>query len=246
MGWVRVRGGWQTAHPALVNRTLTVSTLVSPPDVDVTGQNWTFTFDFSFLSQEEDLVWAELRLQLLSPMDSPTKGPLTIDIFHQAKPDPEQDPADCPERVWMERITVAPSQVTFASDSTVLEVTKPLSKWLKDPRTLEKQVSSQAGKCWHQSHTQPVPVTSTSVLMLYSNRPQEQRQLGGATLLWEAESSWRAQEGQLSVERSGWGRRQRRHHLPDRRHGCQRSVNCKDKHRRPFFRKTTGYCFSLN
>lgn len=222
-----MRGGWQTAHPAVVNRTLSLtlflSILVSLPDVDVTGQNWTFTFDFSFLSQEEDLVWAELRLQLPSPTDIPTEGPLTIDIFHQAKLAPEQDPADCLERVWMETFTITPSQVTFASGSTVLEVTKPLSKWLKDPKALEKQVSSQAGKCWPQPHTPgPVPVTSTNVLMLYSNRPQEQRQLGGATLLWEAESSWRAQEGQLSVERSGWGRRQRRHHLPDRSQLCRR------------------------
>ncbi|XP_031203375.1 nodal homolog [Mastomys coucha] len=191
-------------------------------DVDMSGQNWTFTFDFSFLSQEEDLVWAELRLQLPGPMDIPTEGPLTVDIFHQAKLDPEQDSADCLARVWMETFTVAPSQVTFASGSTVLEVTKSLSKWLKDPGALEKQVSAQAGKCWRQSHTPPVPVPSTNVLMLYSNRPQKQRQLGGATLLWEAESSWRAQEGQLSVERGGWASRQRRHHLPDRSQLCRR------------------------
>ncbi|XP_021505065.1 nodal homolog [Meriones unguiculatus] len=191
-------------------------------DVEVTGQNWTFAFDFSFLSQEEDLTWAELRLQLSSPVILPTEGPLTIEIFHQAKLDTEQDPTDCLERVPMEKFTITPSQVTFSSGSTVLEVTRPLSKWLKNPRALEKRVSSLAAQCRHQSHTPPVTVASTNVLMLYSNRPQEQRQLGGATLLWEAESSWRAQEGQLSGERGRWGRRHRRHHLPDRSQLCRR------------------------
>lgn len=190
--------------------------------MEVSGQNWTFAFDFSFLSQEEDLAWAELRLQLPGPVDLPTEGPLTIEIFHQAKLDPGQDPSDCLERVRMERFTIARSQVTFSTDSTVLEVTRPLSRWLKDPRALEKQISGLKGKCWNQPHIPPLTVASTNVLMLYSNRPQEQRQLGGATLLWEAESSWRAQEGQLSEDRGRWARRHRRHHLPDRSQLCRR------------------------
>nr|XP_044993612.1 nodal homolog [Jaculus jaculus] len=194
-------------------------------DVDVDGQNWTFTFDFSFLSQEEDLVWAELRLQLPSPTDLPADGPLTIEIFHQPKPDAEQDPTVCLERVRMELFTVSLSQVTFSSDTMVLEVTRPLSKWLKDPGALEEQMSGVAAECQAQPHALPVTVTGTHgnvLLMLYSNLPREQRQLGGATLLWEAESSWRAQEGQLSRERGWWGRRQRRRHLPDRSQLCRK------------------------
>jgi nodal len=187
------------------------------------GQNWTFAFDFSFLSQEEDLAWAELRLQLSSPVDLPTEGLLTIEIFHQPKLDAEQDPADCLERLRMELFTVTLSQVTFSSGSMVLEVTRPLSKWLKDPRALEKQMSSLARECWRRPSTPPVTVTSTNVvLMLYSNLSQEQKQLGSSTLLWEAESSWRAQEGRLSQERGWWGKRNRRHQSPDRSQLCRK------------------------
>uniref|UniRef100_A0A8C6QMB9 Nodal growth differentiation factor n=1 Tax=Nannospalax galili TaxID=1026970 RepID=A0A8C6QMB9_NANGA len=186
-------------------------------DAEVNGQNWTFAFDFSFLDQEEDLAWAELRLQLPSPVDFPSEGQLTIEIFHQAKLDPEQDPAGCLERIRMELFTITLSQVTFSSGSMILEVTRPLSKWLKDPRALEVQMSNLVGECWHQS-----PTPTNVLLLLYSNVPQEQRQLGGATLLWEAESSWRAQEGQLSGERGPWSRRHRRHHLPDRSQLCRK------------------------
>ncbi|XP_037659830.1 nodal homolog [Choloepus didactylus] len=185
-------------------------------DVEVQGQNWTFAFDFSFLSQEEDLTWAELRLQLPTPVDPPSEAPVSIEIFHQPKLDAEQDPAGCLERLQMDLFTVTPSQVTFSSGSIVLEVTRPLSKWLKHPRELEEQLSGPARECWQQ----PPELPSTNVLlMLYSNLPQEQRRLGGSTLLWEAESSWRAQEGQLSKERS---RRHRRQHLPDRSQLCRK------------------------
>ncbi|KAM5237287.1 nodal homolog [Ctenodactylus gundi] len=189
--------------------------------VAVDGQNWTFAFDFSFLSQKEDLAWAELRLQLASPVGLPPEGLLTIAIFHQPKLDAGQDPATaCLERLQMELFTVPLSQVTFSSGSMVLEVTRPLSKWLKDPRTLEEHMSSPALECWRRSPTPPDTVTVTNVLlMLYSNLPREQRRLGGATLLWEAESSWRAQAGQLSRERS-W--RHRRHQLPDRSRLCRK------------------------
>ncbi|XP_069913892.1 nodal homolog [Oryctolagus cuniculus] len=193
-------------------------------DVEVAGRNWTFAFDFSFLSQEEELAWAELRLQPSGPEDLPAEGPLTIEIFHQPKADTEQDPADCLERLRMEVFTVALSQVTFSSGSMVLEVTRPLSKWLKHPRALEEQVSSLAGACWRLPPTPPgtLPGTDsvpTVVLVLHSNLSQEQRRLGGSTLLWEAESSWRAQEGQLDSER---GRRHRRHQLPDRSQLCRK------------------------
>ncbi|ELV11700.1 nodal homolog [Tupaia chinensis] len=185
-------------------------------DVAVDGHNWTFAFDFSFLSQEEDLAWAELRLQLSSPVDLPAEGPLAIEIFHQPKPDLEQDPAYCLERLRMDRFTVTLSQVTFSSGSMVLEVTRPLSKWLKHPSALEEQTPSVAGVCWQRPGA---PLVSDVFLMLYSNLSQEQRRLGGSTLLWEAESSWRAQEGQLSRER---GRRHRRHQLPDRSQLCRK------------------------
>ncbi|XP_017404361.1 nodal homolog [Cebus imitator] len=185
-------------------------------DVEVDGQNWTFAFDFSFLSQEEDLAWAELRLQLPSPMDLPTEGSLAIEIFHQPKPDAEQASASCLERFQMDLFTVTLSQVTFSLGSMVLEVTRPLSKWLKCPGALEKQMSRVAGECWQQP---PTPPATDVLLMLYSNLSQKQRRLGGSTLLWEAESSWRAQEGQLSRE---WGKRHRRHHLPDRSQLCRK------------------------
>ncbi|XP_025859742.2 nodal homolog isoform X1 [Vulpes vulpes] len=185
-------------------------------DVEVDGHNWTFAFDFSFLSQVEDLVWAELRLQLSSPVALPPGVLLSIEIFHQLKPDAEQDPAACQERLRMDLFTVPLSHVTFSSGSMVLEVTGPLSKWLKHPGELEAQMSSVAGGCPQRPPTPPV----TSVLLvLYSNLSLEQRRLGGSTLLWEAESSWRAREGQLSSERR---RRHRRHHVPDRSQLCRK------------------------
>ncbi|XP_004624033.1 nodal homolog [Octodon degus] len=191
-------------------------------DVEMDGQNWTFAFDFSFLSQQEDLAWAELRLQLVSPVDLPAEGLLTIQIFHQSRLDPEQHPAACPERLPMELFAVTLSQVTFSSGSMVLEVTRPLSKWLKDPAALEQQMSIVAQECRQHSPSLPVTVAvavTDVLLLLYSNLSREQRRLGGATLLWEAESSWRAQEGQLSQEKA---RRHRRHHLPDRSRLCRK------------------------
>nr|XP_017535343.2 nodal homolog [Manis javanica] len=185
-------------------------------DVEVNGQNWTFAFDFSFLSQAEDLVWAELRLQLSSTVDHPPELPLSIEIFHQLKMDAEQDPANCLEHLQMDLFTVSPSQVTFSLGSMVLEVTKPLSKWLEHPGELEEQMSSLAGDCRQRPPTPPV---TNVLLVLYSNLSPEQRQLSSSTLLWEAESSWRAQEGQLSQERA---RRLRRHHLPDRSQLCRK------------------------
>ncbi|KAL2769792.1 nodal-like protein isoform 1 preproprotein [Daubentonia madagascariensis] len=185
-------------------------------DVEVDGQNWTFAFDFSFLSQEEDLLWAELRLQLSSAVDLPAEGPLSIEIFHQPKLDSEQAQANCLERLRMDLFTVTLSQVTFSSGSMVLEVTRPLSKWLKRPGALEEQMSSVARECLQRPPTPPI---TNMLLVLYSNLSQEQRRLGGSTLLWEAESSWRAQEGQLSQE---GGSRHRRHHLPDRSQLCRK------------------------
>ncbi|XP_037352011.1 nodal homolog [Talpa occidentalis] len=185
-------------------------------DMEVDGQNWTFAFDFSFLSQEEDLAWAELRLQLSGPAYLAPDIPLSIKIFHQPKLAEEQDPAGCLERLQMDLFTVTLSQVTFSSGSMVLEVTRPLSKWLKHPRELEEQMSGRGGACWRRPPTPPV---TDAVLMLYSNLSPEQRRLGGSTLLWEAESSWRVQEGQLSRERD---RRHRRHHLPDRSQLCRK------------------------
>ena len=76
--------------------------LFSHPDMQVDGQNWTFAFDFSFLSQEEDLEWAELRLQLSSPVALPPNIPLSIEIFHQRKLD--KNPPDCLERFRMDQI----------------------------------------------------------------------------------------------------------------------------------------------
>nr|XP_020733141.1 nodal homolog [Odocoileus virginianus texanus] len=183
-------------------------------DMQVDGQNWTFAFDFSFLSQEEDLEWAELRLQLSSPMALPPNIPLSIEIFHQRKLD--KNPPDCLERFRMDLFTVTLSQVTFSSGSMVLEVTRPLSKWLKHPGGLREQMSSLAGECWRRPPTPPV---TDVLLLLHSNLSPEQRRLGGSTLLWEAESSWRAQEGQLSRER---GTRHRRYHGQDRSQLCRK------------------------
>lgn len=188
--------------------------LFSHPDMQVDGQNWTFAFDFSFLSQEEDLEWAELRLQLFSPVALPPNIPLSIEIFHQRKLD--KNPPDCLERFRMDLFTVTLSQVTFSSGSMVLEVTRPLSKWLKYPGGLREQMPSLAGECWRQPPTPPV---TDVLLLLYSNLSPEQRRLGGSTLLWEAESSWRAQEGQLSRER---GTRHRRYHVQDRSQLCRK------------------------
>ncbi|XP_036121926.1 nodal homolog [Molossus molossus] len=185
-------------------------------DVEVDGQNWTFAFDFSFLSQKEDLEWAELRLQLSSPADLSPDVPLSVEIFHQPKQEANQEPADCLERVRMELFTVTLSQVTFSSGSVILEVTRPLSKWLKHPGKLEEQMSSLARECRQQPRTPPV---SNVLLLLYSNLSPEQRRLGVSTLLWEAESSWRVQEGQLFRER---GRRQPRHHVPDSSQLCRK------------------------
>ncbi|XP_006835919.1 PREDICTED: nodal homolog [Chrysochloris asiatica] len=184
-------------------------------DVEVEGQKWTFAFDFSFLSQEEDLASAEIRLQLSSPADLSSEAPLDIEIFHQPKLDSKQDLASCQERLKVDLFTVTPSQVTFSSGSMVLEVTRPFSKWLKHPRKLEEQMARQAGECRQRP---PKPPITDVLLMLYSNLSQ-QRQLGSSMLLWEAESSWRAQEGQLSRER---GRRHRRNHLPDRSQLCRK------------------------
>ncbi|XP_026917983.1 nodal homolog [Acinonyx jubatus] len=185
-------------------------------DVHADGQNWTFAFDFSFLSQAEDLVWAELRLQLAGPVDLRPGVLPSVEILHQLKPDAEQDPADCRERLRMDSFTVPLSQMTFSSGSMVLEVTRPLSKWLKYPGELAEQASSLARECPKRP---PVPPVASALLVLYSNLSPEQRRLGGSTLLWEAESSWRAREGQLSQER---GRRHRRHHLPDRSQLCRK------------------------
>ncbi|KAM6184763.1 nodal homolog [Rhynchocyon petersi] len=185
-------------------------------DVGLEGQKWTFAFDFSFLSQEEDLEWAELRLQLSSPVDLPAGTPVSIEIFHQPKLDTEQDPASCLERVQMDLFDVTPTQITFSLGSMVLEVTRPLSKWLKHPRELQEQMTRQAKECQHRP---PKPPFTNVLLMLYSNLSQEQRRLGGSTLLWEAESSWRAQKGQAAQERS---RRHRRHHLPDKSQLCRK------------------------
>ena len=184
--------------------------------MEVDGQNWTFAFDFSFLSQKEDLEWAELRLQLASPVDLSPEVPLSIEIFHQPKLEVDQDPAGCLERLRMELFTVTLSQVTFSSGSLVLEVTRPLSKWLKHPRELREQMSSLARECWQRPPATPV---THVLLLLYSNLSPEQRRLGGPTLLWEASSSWRAQEGQLFRER---GRRHPRHPLPDRSQLCRK------------------------
>ncbi|XP_066205136.1 nodal homolog [Saccopteryx leptura] len=185
-------------------------------DVEVDGQNWTFAFDFSFLSQKEDLEWAELRLQLSNSVDLLPDVPLSIEIFHQPKQEPGQDPSDCLERLRMDLFTVTLSQVTFSSGTMVVEVTRPLSKWLKNPRELEKQMSSLTRECWQQP---PIPPATNVLLLLYSNLSPEQRRLGGSTLLWEAESSWRAQEGQLFREKSS---RHPRHHLPDRSQLCRK------------------------
>ncbi|XP_032464971.1 nodal homolog [Phocoena sinus] len=185
-------------------------------DVEVDGQNWTFAFDFSFLGQEEDLAWAELRLQLSSPVALTPDVPLSIEIFHQPKLNEDKDPPNCPERVRMDLFTVTLSQVTFSSGSMVLEVTRPLSKWLKHPGELREQMSSLAGECWRRPPTSPV---TNVLLMLYSNLSPERKRLGGSTLLWEAESSWRVQEGQLSRERA---RRHRRYHLQDRNQLCRK------------------------
>ncbi|XP_007120885.1 nodal homolog [Physeter macrocephalus] len=185
-------------------------------DVEVDGENWTFAFDFSFLGQEEDLAWAELRLQLSSPVALPPDVPLSIEIFHQPKLNEDKDPPNCLERLRMDLFTVTLSQVTFSSGSMVLEVTRPLSKWLKHPGELREQMSSLAGECWRRPPTPPV---TNVLLMLYSNLSPERRRLGGSTLLWEAESSWRVQEGQLSRERA---RRHRRYHLQDRNQLCRK------------------------
>lgn len=161
-------------------------------------------------------MWAELRLQLAGPVDLPPGVLPSIEILHQLKPDAEQDPADCRERLRMDSFTVPLSQMTFSSGSMVLEVTRPLSKWLKHPGELAEQASSLATECPQRP---PVPPVASALLVLYSNLSPEQRRLGGSTLLWEAESSWRAREGQLSQER---GRRHRRHHLPDRSQLCRK------------------------
>ncbi|XP_055969424.1 nodal homolog [Sorex fumeus] len=190
-------------------------------DVQVDGQRWAFAFDFSFLSQEEELEWAELRLQLAWPLPLPAHGPLSVELFHQPKLAEGRAPAGCPRRHHMDLFTVPLSQVTYVSNSLVLEVTRPLSKWLKHPRELEAQVSSLAGECRPQPPSLAVPNATAGdvVLLLYSNLSPEQKRLGSSTLLWEAESSWRVQEGQLSREK---GRRQRRYHLPDRSQLCRK------------------------
>lgn len=191
-------------------------------DVDMTGQRWAFAFDFSFLSQEEELEWAELRLQIARPIALPAHGPLSIELFHQSKVAEGEAPTGCPQRHRMDLFSVPLSQVTFAPGSLVLEVTRPLSKWLKHPRELEEQVTSLARECLLQPPSPPVPNTTSTaniLLLLYSNLSPEQRLLGGSTLLWEAESSWRVQEGQVWRDR---GRRHRRYHLPDSSQLCRR------------------------
>ncbi|XP_049645151.1 nodal homolog [Suncus etruscus] len=191
-------------------------------DVEMAGQRWAFAFDFSFLSQEEELEWAELRLQIARPITLPDHGPLSIELFHQSKVAEGEAPTGCPQRHRMDLFSVPLSQVTFTPGSLVLEVTRPLSKWLKHPRELEEQVTSLAGECLLQPPSPAVPnATSTAnvLLLLYSNLSPEQRLLGGSTLLWEAESSWRVQEGQIWRDR---GRRHRRYHLPDSSQLCRR------------------------
>ena len=141
----------------------------SHPDMQVDGQNWTFAFDFSFLSQEEDLEWAELRLQLSSPVALPPNIPLSIEIFHQRKLD--KNPPDCLERFRMDLFTVSLSQVTFSLGSMVLEVTRPLSKWLKHPGGLREQMSSLAPPPWALASYLFLRVAATMIAVGFIRRP---------------------------------------------------------------------------
>ncbi|XP_043836206.1 nodal homolog [Dromiciops gliroides] len=173
-------------------------------DVLMVGQHWTFAFDFSFLNQEEDLEGAELRIQLSPLGEPPAEAPILVEIFHQPKWEESDSPA-CLERRRLALFVVTDSQVAFSSDGMVLQVTELLNKSLRPLSSQEEMLASTlagadgAGKeCKRRPPQSPV---SEVLLMLYSNITKEQRRLGGSTLLWEAESSWRAREGRISQEK---------------------------------------------
>ncbi|XP_044518853.1 nodal homolog [Gracilinanus agilis] len=174
-------------------------------DVAMVSQHWTFAFDFSFLSQDEDLEWAELRIQLPPSEEPPAEAPLLVEIFHQPRWEFEDNSsAICLERRQLALFVVTASQVTFSSDGMVLEVTEPLSKWFKPLSDPEEMLASTTGgmaaagpDCRRRPPERPV---SDVLLTLHSNLSKEQKRLGSSTLLWEAESSWRAREGRISQE----------------------------------------------
>ncbi|XP_074152631.1 nodal homolog [Sminthopsis crassicaudata] len=172
------------------------------------GQHWTFAFDFSFLTQEERLAGAELRLQLAPLGEPPAEAPILVEIFHQPRwEDEDEDEASaCSERRQLASFVVTDSGVSFSLDGMVLRVTEPLAKGLAALSGAEDGPSPAAGRpdavgkeCGRRA---PEPPVSDVLLTLYSNMPEQPRRPGGSTLLWEAESSWRAREGRVSQERA--------------------------------------------
>ncbi|XP_020830854.1 nodal homolog [Phascolarctos cinereus] len=171
-------------------------------DVAMVGQHWTFAFDFSFMNQEEELEGAELRLQLSPPAEPPVEAPILVEIFHQPRHEDEGDTDACLERRRLALFIVTASQVTFSSDGMVLEVTEALTKGLRPLSSPEemlvstvKETDGPSKECKRRPPESPV---SDVQLMLHS---KEQRRHGSSTLLWEAESSWRAREGRISQEK---------------------------------------------
>uniref|UniRef100_G3W8D5 Nodal growth differentiation factor n=1 Tax=Sarcophilus harrisii TaxID=9305 RepID=G3W8D5_SARHA len=158
-------------------------------DVVMEGQHWTFAFDFSFLIQEEKLAGAELRLQLEPLGEPPAEAPILVEIFHQPRWEDEDQASACPERRRLASFVVTDSQVSFSSDSMVLRVTEALARGLEALSGAEDAPSAgrtdaAGGECGHRAPEPP------------RGRP------AGSTLLWEAESSWRAREGRVSQERA--------------------------------------------
>uniref|UniRef100_A0A7N4PVM9 Nodal growth differentiation factor n=2 Tax=Sarcophilus harrisii TaxID=9305 RepID=A0A7N4PVM9_SARHA len=168
------------------------------------GQHWTFAFDFSFLIQEEKLAGAELRLQLEPLGEPPAEAPILVEIFHQPRWEDEDQASACPERRRLASFVVTDSQVSFSSDSMVLRVTEALARGLEALSGAEDAPSAgrtdaAGGECGHRA---PEPPVSDVQLTLYSNMAEQRGRPAGSTLLWEAESSWRAREGRVSQERA--------------------------------------------
>ncbi|XP_074092266.1 nodal homolog [Macrotis lagotis] len=166
-------------------------------DVAMVGQHWTFAFDFSFLNQDEELETAELRIQLSPLAEAPAEAPILLEVFHQPRWEDENDPSLCLERRRLALFVVTASQVTFSPDGMVLEVSEALAQGLRPLSGPPMEgTDGPSPECQRRA---PNPPVSDVQLMLYS---KEARRLGSSTLLWEAESSWRAREGRVSQERT--------------------------------------------
>ncbi|KAM4636912.1 nodal homolog [Discoglossus pictus] len=173
-----------TLPPMPSSRQADIIRSLVPKSVEKVSRRWIVVFDFSSLTQEEEIKLAELRFEF--PVLRHNRMEMTVDIFHQKESTCQEGSRDCMK--YFHLGSLACTGLSKSSEGWVkVDTTEIVHDWIKMNETEKKLKEAKklpradkTGRQGRKSNDQQV------LMFIYSNLSTKEKKGVSATLLHDA------------------------------------------------------------